>query len=98
MDKERKGHYQDNLICTLLDPRFKLLNVNGSTKAMKKNAEKYLKTNYKSDWSPKTRTAHVFVTPTPADKGASSSVPTPTLSSPPKNVDKKKVHTNYILD
>ena len=91
VDKERKGHYEDNLICTLLDPRFKLLNFNGSTKAMKKDAEKYLKANYKSDWSPKARHATVPVAPTPVDKGGSSTSAT-TLLSPPKIV-KKKVHT-----
>ena len=86
------------MICTLLDPRFKLLNFNGSTNAIKKDAEKYLKANYNSDWSPKARAATVYVTPTPADKGARSSIPVPTLSSPSKNVNTKKVHTNYILD
>ena len=83
------------MICTLLYPRFKLLNFNGSTKTMKKDAEKYLKANYKSDWSPKARIANVPVTLAAAEKGASSSVPAPTLSSPPKNFNKKKVHTNY---
>ena len=38
VDEERKGHYEDNLICTLLDPRFKLLNFNGSINTMKKEA------------------------------------------------------------
>ncbi len=87
--KEREGHYEDNLICTLLDPRFKLLNFNGSTKAMKKDAEKLLKGNYSADWSPKVRPP-VIVTPTPGDKGASSPSP-PTLSLPPKILNSKKV-------
>ncbi len=86
------------MICTLLDPRFKLLNFNAITKAMKKNAERYLKANYKSDWSPKARTAKFRVAPAPADKGTSSYVLAPALSSPSKNVNKKKVNTNYILD
>ncbi len=51
MDKERIGKYEDNLKCTLLDPRFKLININGSTVEMKRDAENYLKENYKSDWS-----------------------------------------------
>ena len=87
--KEREGHYEDNLICTLLDPRFKLLNFNGSTKTMKKDAERFLKGNYLADWSPKARPV-VPVTPTPGEKGANSSPP-PTLSSPPKNPKSKKV-------
>ena len=45
MEKERKGHYKDNLICNLLDSSFKLLHFNGSTKEMKKEAELYLKVN-----------------------------------------------------
>ena len=98
VDKERKGYYEDKLICTLLDPRFNLLNFNRSTKAMKKNAEKYLKANNKSDWSPKVRTANALATPVPADKGARSFVPALALSSPPQNVTKNKIHTNYNLD
>jgi len=43
VDRERKGHYEDKLIFILLDPRFKLLNFNGSTKAIKKDAKKCLK-------------------------------------------------------
>ncbi len=51
--EEREGHWEDNLICTILDPRFKLMNFNGCTLEMKSNAESYLKENYKADWSPK---------------------------------------------
>jgi hypothetical protein len=91
VDKERKGHYEGNFICTLLDPRFKLLNFNGSTKAMKKDAETYLKANYKSDyWSPKARNANVLVTPAPADKVGNSFIPAPTLSLPQKNSIKRR--------
>ncbi len=63
---------------------------------MKKDAETYLRANYKSDWSCKARTATVPVTTAPVDKGASSSVLAPTLSSPQNNVNKKKVHTNLF--
>ena len=75
--KEREGHYEDNLVCTLLDPRFKLLNFNESTKAMKKDAEKFLRGNYLADWSPKARPP-VSVTPSRGDKGPSTSTPTGT--------------------
>ncbi len=90
VDKERKGHYEDNLICTLLDPRFKILNFNGSTKEMMKQAEKYLKANYKANWGPKARN-DMFREP-PTDKSASSSILVPS-SSPlaPNNGNKKKV-------
>jgi hypothetical protein len=43
MEKEIIGNYEDNIICTLLDPRFKLINFNGSTVEMKGDAKKYLK-------------------------------------------------------
>ena len=46
------GHYEDNLICTILDPRFKLMNFNGATSEMKTNAELYLRGNFKADWAP----------------------------------------------
>ena len=38
VDKERIGNYEDNLICTLLDPRFKLINFNCSSVQMKRDA------------------------------------------------------------
>ena len=41
VDNEKIGNYEDNLICTLLDPRFKFINFNGSTEEMKKDAEFY---------------------------------------------------------
>lgn len=91
--KEREGHYEDNLVCTLLDPRFKLLNFNGSTKAMKKDAEKFLRLNYLADWSPKARPP-VPVTHSQGDKGASTSTPAPPLPSPPNILKKKKVQIN----
>ncbi len=53
VDKERVRYYEDNLICTLLDPRFKLINFNESTVEMKKDAELYFIENYKADRSPK---------------------------------------------
>jgi len=37
--KEKVGHWEDNLICTILDPRSKLMNLNGATSEMKANAE-----------------------------------------------------------
>jgi len=51
VDKERIGNYGDNLIYTFLDPRFKLINLNGSAVQMKRDAETYLKGNFKADWS-----------------------------------------------
>ena len=50
--EEREGHYEDNLICTILDPIFKLMNFNGATSEMKANAELYLRENFKADWAP----------------------------------------------
>ena len=49
VDKERIGNYKDNLICTLLNPRFKLINFNRSTVQIKSDAETYLKENFKAD-------------------------------------------------
>ena len=49
---ERLGHREDLLICTILDPRFKLMNFHGCTSGMKDDAECYLRSAYKSDWSP----------------------------------------------
>ena len=48
----RVGHREDLLICTILDPRFKLMNWSGCTEEMKADAEKFLRENYKMDWSP----------------------------------------------
>ena len=53
IDKERIGHLEDMLICTILDPRFKLMNFLGCTAQMKTDAEEYLLENYKADWSPR---------------------------------------------
>lgn len=53
IDQERVGHLEDMLICTILDPRFKLMNFLGCTARMKKDAEEYLLENYKADWSPR---------------------------------------------
>ena len=46
------GHREDILICTILDPRFKLMNFPGFTVEMKGEAEHFLKCAYNSDWSP----------------------------------------------
>ena len=51
-DGEREGHTEDLLICTILDPRFKLMNFVGCSSKHKTNAEHYLRENYKADWSP----------------------------------------------
>ena len=50
--EEWEWHYEDNLICTILDPRFKLMNFNGATSEMKANAELYSRGNFKADWDP----------------------------------------------
>jgi hypothetical protein len=50
--EERVGHREDLLICTILDPRFKLMNFPGCTVEMKSEAEHFLKCAYNSDWSP----------------------------------------------
>lgn len=52
VDGERIGHLEDQLICSILDPRFKLMNFPGCTAQMKTNAEQFLRENYKADWSP----------------------------------------------
>jgi hypothetical protein len=44
--EEREGHRKDNLICTILDPRFKLMNFNGCTAEMKVDAESYSRENF----------------------------------------------------
>jgi hypothetical protein len=51
-DGEREGHTEDLLICTILDPRFKLMNYVGCSAKHKDCAELYLRENYKADWSP----------------------------------------------
>ncbi len=40
VNKEKPWNYEKNFIRAILDSRFELLNLNGSTKAMKKDAEK----------------------------------------------------------
>ena len=57
-DEERVGHREDLLVCTILDPRFKLMNFNGCTAEMKELAETYLRSNYKADWSPTAVSKH----------------------------------------
>ena len=94
VNKERAGNYEDNLICTLLDPRFKLLNFNGSTVEMKKEAELYLKENYKADWSPKSRVE--IQAPSSTTTPGSTSIPS-SLSSAPTNGKKKKVPIHFTI-
>jgi hypothetical protein len=97
VEKERIGNYEDNLICTSLDPRFKLMNFNGSTVEMKRDAEKYLKENYKADWSQaKAVESDEAQVPTPSTAGGNTSAQarttTPsTLPKSPTIVKKKKV-------
>ena len=52
VDGECIGHMEDMLMCTILDPRFKLMNFHGCTAKMKTDAENYRRENYKADWSP----------------------------------------------
>ena len=98
VEKERIGNYEDNLICTLLDPRFKLMNFNGSTVEMKRDAEKYLKENYKADWSHQAKAVESdeAQAPTPSTAGGNTSAQarttTPsTLPKSPTIVKKKRV-------
>ena len=98
VEKERIGNYEDNLICTLLDPRFKLMNFNGSTVEMKRDAEKYLKENYKANWSHQAKAVESdeAQAPTPSTAGGNTSAQarttTPsTLPKSPTIVKKKKV-------
>jgi hypothetical protein len=49
---ERIGHREDLLVSTILDPRFKLVNFHGCTNEMQEDAESYLRSAYKIDWSP----------------------------------------------
>jgi hypothetical protein len=96
VEKERIGNYEHNLICTLLDPRFKLMNFNGSTVEMKRDAEKYLKENYKADWSQaKAVESDEAQAPTPSTAGGNTSAQarttTSTLPKSPTIVKKKKV-------
>jgi hypothetical protein len=51
-EKESEGHVEDLLIATILDPRFKLMNFIGCTSSTKHDAENYLRSAYKADWSP----------------------------------------------
>ena len=51
-DREREGHTEDLLICTILDPRFKLMNYVGYSVKHKDCAELYWRDNYKADSSP----------------------------------------------
>ena len=52
VDRERDGHFEDLLITTILDPRFKLMNFNDCSLEYNHLAETYLKRNYLADWSP----------------------------------------------
>jgi hypothetical protein len=97
-DKERTGNCKDNLICTLLDPRFKLINCYDSTVQMKRDAETYLKENFKADWSLKARAVEIEEIPAPATTTTTASTPararttTPSsVSKSPTNGKKKKV-------
>ena len=47
--EEREGHREDNLIFTILYPRFKLVNFNGHPSEMKADAESYLRENFTAD-------------------------------------------------
>jgi hypothetical protein len=102
VDKEMIGNYEDNLIGTLLDPRFKLINFNGSTVEMKKDAEFYLRENYKADWSPKSRADKVVETNAPASSStparnknsASTTLPSSLATS---NGKKEKVRIRVIM-
>jgi hypothetical protein len=71
-----RGHHEDSLICILSDPRFKLLDFNGSTKDMKKDTEKFLKSNYKADWRSKSMKEKSQDSSALINKEASSCVPT----------------------
>ena len=51
-EKERKGHVEDLLIFTIIDPRFMLMNFVGCTSRCKSDAEDYLCAAYEADWSP----------------------------------------------
>jgi hypothetical protein len=102
VDNERIGNYKDNLICTLLDPRFKLINFNGSTTEMKKDAELYLRENYKADWSPKSRAYKVVETNAPATNSTPARNNTPASTTLPSslatsNGKKKKVRIRVIM-
>jgi hypothetical protein len=50
--EEMFGHREDLLVSTILDPRFKLMNFHGCTDEMKEDAESYLRSAYRIDWSP----------------------------------------------
>jgi hypothetical protein len=51
-DGEREGHREDLLICTILEPGFKLVNYGGCWAKHKDYAELFLRENYKADWGP----------------------------------------------
>ena len=66
--EERVGHWEDNLICTILDPRFKLMNFTGATSENKANAESYLRDNFKADWAPNRKIADEDENVAPVEK------------------------------
>jgi hypothetical protein len=61
---------------------------------MKKEAELYLKENYKADWSPKSRVE--IQAPSSTTTPGSTSIPS-SLSSAPTNGKKKKVPIHFTI-
>ena len=81
VDEERVGYKEDLLISTILDPHFKLMNYPGCTNEMKEDAEIYLRSTYRLDWSPSTeakakRLAEVAEGIDKADYGVEDASPT----------------------
>ncbi len=52
VDEERVGHKEDLLLSTILDPRFTLMIFPGCTNEMIEDAETYLRSAFRIDWSP----------------------------------------------
>ena len=89
--EEKVGHWEDNLICTILDPRFKLMNFNGATSEMKANAELYLRENFKADWAPNRKTTEGDEDVAPVEKVV------PSIFKKPKKKVRQHVFTSFLF-
>jgi len=91
---ERIGHREDFLICTILDPRFKLMNFPGCTPSMKEKTEFFLTSTFNADWSPTAiRKSKKTVGTYSDDEPSQPSVEIPTKLVP---TTKKKIPVCYM--
>ncbi len=89
--EEKVGHWEDNLICTVLDPRFKLVNFNGASQEMKASAELYLREKCKADRAPNRKTTDGDKDVAPVEKVV------PSIFKKPKKKVRQHVFTSNLI-